>query len=277
MAARKLMIQFGLIAMSVTLSKTTAAESSFKTVCVGDDPASPHEPTPIKQTRACPACQNQDYGSFKKATVSGSTYTLLDVEEVRQAKEEAVAGTKGVLSLTAHNIGEIKANTSPEGATYYLTPADPNSVKVYALIVDTLKETPEVGLLGLWTPISRTSLYEIYLQDDTLMMGQRARSERLNIVPVPASAPDPMLKAQMAMLLPMMIQPYDPATYADTYRAKIDELLATKTSVEGAAVTTATASAPTATVDLQAQLDAMLAASTPSAPAKGTKKKKGAA
>jgi non-homologous end joining protein Ku len=275
MAARKLMIQFGLIAMSVTLSKTVAAESGFKTVCVGDDPASPHEPTPIKQTRACPACSNADYGSFKKATVAGSTYTLLDVEEIRQAKEEAVAGTKGVLALTAHNIGEIKANTSPDGSTYYLTPADPNSAKVYALIVDTLKEHAEFGLLGLWTPISRTSLYEIYLQDDTLMMGQRARSEQLSIVPVPLTEPDPMLKAQMGMLLPMMIQPYDPATYADTYRTKIDTLLATKTGIEGAKVASSTPSAPTATVDLQSQLDAMLAAtSTPSAK---TKKRKAAA
>lgn len=277
MAARKLMIQLGLMAMNVTLSKTTAAESGFKTVCVGHDPANPHKPTPIKQTRACPDCSNDDYATFKKARIEGSSYTLLDVEEVKQAKEEAVAGTKGVLSLTPHNIGEIKANTMPEGSTYYLTPVDANSAKVYALLVDTLSEHPEVGLLGLWTPISRTSLYEVYLQDDTLMMGQRARSERLNIVPVPKATPDPMLKAQMAMLLPMMIQPYDAATYVDTYREKVDALMATKTAVEGVAATSTATSAPTATVDLQAQLDAMLAAATPSpAPAKAKSKKKSA-
>lgn len=267
----KIVLSLGLIALHVAMDSAVSDEKGLKIVCVGDDPAKPHEPTPIKQNPACPKCHNANFGTFKKAQVDGTAYTVVEADEVAAVKEQSVGATKTTIAMTPHDAEEVHTHTIQDGSVYYLTP-NKGAEETYALIVETLREHPEIALLAQWTPVSRTNLYEIKLFGDTLVMEQRARTDAIKVVQVPVTPANPMFKTQMAMLLPTMVQPFDPATYADTYRTQLEALLASKGTVEGAA--TATGSAASLPTNLMDQLNAMLAAA-PATPA--PKKKKGVA
>ena len=260
MAYRKnITLQIGVISFTVDLDGAIETESRMKNVCVGD--VTPHAPTPVKNNTSCPDCGNKEWSSFKKAEVDGKEYRVVDVDEVTKAKEDSIGATKQVISLTAHPTTEVRTQTVQGDGTYYLTPASVGSADGYNLLVSLLRKHPEVAFLGLWTAVSRTNLYEVRLFGDTLLLEGRARTESIKIKPQPAGAPNAMFEQQMDLLLPMLTKPFDPATYADTYKQEIEKLIASKTAVEGAAGPKAAgAKQAAATVDLSAQLDAQLAA-----------------
>lgn len=252
-------IQLGMIGFLVDIDgAVTRDDTGFKQVCLGD-PASGHKPTPVKQSLTCPECGNDDRGSFKKAQVEGSEYVVVDADEIATAREESIGATKKVITLTAHPLEQVRTQTIQGDSAYYLAPSGAKTG--YNFVADILKRHgEEVALLGMWTPVSRTGLYEVRLYGDALVLEARARTESIKVSGQGIEELEPANQAQVDMLLPMLTAPFDPVLYTDVYKAKIEELLASKTAIEGAAVAskTGTKSAPAGTVDLTATLNAML-------------------
>ena len=267
MAYRKgITLSLGLISFQVDLDGAVAKEESLRNVCLGDG-TTQHDPTPIKNNPACPACGNADFASFKKASVHGNEYSIVEADEVKEAKDKAIGATKNIVALTAHRSEDVRLQTIQDGGVYYLSPSSAAAAAGYALMVETLKEHPEVSLLGMWTAVSRTNLYELKVFGDTLVLEQRARTQDIKVVQVPVSAADATLKAQMGMILPMMTQDFDPDSYSDAYRKALDELVESKQVVEGVQTSGGgtNKSRPVAAVDLTDALNQMLAAQKQSA------------
>lgn len=252
-------LQLGPISTQVNIESAIEREESLKTICAGTSTA--HTPTAVKQSTACPECQNGDYATFKKASVDHGTFVIAEQAEVADVREQSIGITKDIIALTAHPIEELRTQTIQNGSVYYLTPYKPALAALYAIIRDTLARHSEFGFMGLWTPQKATALFEVRLFGDTLVMEGRARTETIKIVQQPLVTVEEVNQQQIDMLLPTMSKPFDPETYSNTYAASLAALLASKEGVDGVVGEKAKASKPTitGTVDLTALLGGMLA------------------
>jgi non-homologous end joining protein Ku len=271
-----IVLKMGAVMAQVDINSGVEKEEALKTVCVGT--ATPHPPTPIRQSVACPDCGNGLRDTYKKARVEGrSSFVLVEQTEVAETKANAVGMTKEIIELSAHPIEEVREQTiQGDGSVYYLTPSKPALAPLLDLLRDTLYRHPELAFMGLWTPSSRPNLYEIKLFGNTLVMETRARTETLKIIQQPAGDVAEVVQAQMDALLPTMTTVFDPATYADTYQEKLAALVAAREAVDGVAPTKSTGATVTAlpgAVDLSALLQGALDSAGVKAPAKKATRK----
>lgn len=258
-------LRLGMIGTNVSLSTAVAREQSLNTVCLGTH-GKEHPITRIKEPTVCPVCDKDtkigDFAShpqdFKKAReISKGNYAVIELDEIAAAKGTGIDPTKTTISLTAHPIEEVRSQTIQGESTYYLAPSTGFN-ELYGVVVDTIRRNPQYGFLGLWTPMSRTGLYEVRLFGDTLLMEARARTESLLIVPQPVMEPAEAMQQAIDLTLASFAKPYDPATYADTYKAALEALIESKSTVEGEASpgNPLTKATPTGVGDLMAALTA---------------------
>jgi non-homologous end joining protein Ku len=234
MAFRKgVVVQLGMVTMIADVDTAVRKEESLKTVCTGGC-GREHAPATINQRRICTESGDEvPYTSIKKAKLVGTQFVVIDEEEVADAKNASLGATKKVIGLTPHPVEGVEGKILPGGSIYALSPSDPAQTQAYSMLHDTITRHPEIVLLGLWTPTSRASLFRFATFGDALVMEQQHRTADINISePMIPPIPAPM-QAQVDLLLPMMMQPFDPATYADTYAAALADLIASKEAVDG--------------------------------------------
>lgn len=264
MAFRKgIVVQLGMITAIMNIESAIEKEDAgLKQVCTGTGGAD-HAPVQVKQKKHCAECGEIDYSDIKKAKIVGTSFQVVDVDEVADVKDATLGASKKMITLTPHPTDDVEGKILPSGTVYTLQPSDNAQMGAYSMLHDTLNRHPEITMLGLWTPVSRKTLYRLGTYGDALVLDQQYRTEEIKVVE-PATPPlDPAMQTQVDMLLPMMLQPFDPATYADDYAAKLAELLASREAVEGVATERSKSEAKVSTsvgADLGAQLAAMLAA-----------------
>lgn len=253
-------LQLGTITAIVDVDNAIASKVSLKNVCCGVT-GTEHIPTAVKQRPLqCPDCLNDDPSTLKKASVSGKTFTVIEKTEVQDAKVGAVGASAKFISLLAHPAEQVHTQSIPGGSVYQLKAGSQPMVPVLSLLVDTIRRHPELAFTCLWAPAGRQNFYEITLFGDTLVMQECCRTEDLKIVQQPVVVIDPAFQKQIDAILSATVVPYSVATYADTYLAKLAEVLATKEAQTGV-VGPKTVSTPTVagSVDLSAMLGMGLA------------------
>jgi non-homologous end joining protein Ku len=269
-----IVLQLGAIATSVNVESAVIAEKGLKTVCRGPqdgidrdgnpiDPAHHgHAATPIRNNPGCPTCENTSYPTFEKASeVSKGEFAVLDQTEVATTRANAVGASKDIIQLSVHKTADVALQTVPGESVYFLTPHKPALAPLYGMLVDALERHPELTFMGQWTSVARANLYQIKLFGSTLMMESRRRTEELKVVQQPVIAIGAAEQGMVDTILGNLVVDFDPATYADTYRANLDVLIASKQTEEGivSARTKAAATAvPTGAVDLSSVLAAAL-------------------
>lgn len=261
-------LQLGTATAIVSMDSAVEKEktTSLKTVCLGVGAAA-HPPTAIQQQYKCPECDSTDRGSFKKASVEGGTFIVVDAEEVAGAKATTVGTSKAVINLTVHRKEDVALATIQNGeSVYYLTPSKPVYGQFYDVIRYALENFPEYTFLGEWTPTSKAALFEFKMFGSTIVMEGRARPEDLKVQEVPVRDVPAVNAAQLDQFVPALVKDFDPTTYADTYRTELAELLASKDAVEGQVIESAKVStkvSPVGTLDITAMLAGALAAVQP--------------
>ena len=263
MAFRKgVVVQYGTIMAIVNVDSAVASEPGLKNVCLGDGHGADHEPTALKQNLKCPKCGNNDAATMQKARVEGKTFTVVSKEEIAEAKAATVGSTAEVIALTAHPSEQVHTQSIQGGSVYQLTAGSQAMVPALSLIHDMIARHPELSFTCLWTPASRPNFYEFRAFGDTLVMEQRVRPQDLKIVQQPLAPIEAAFQKQVDAILQATVADFEPATYADAYRAKLDEVLASKEGQEGELGEKSKSSpkAPTGSVDLSAMLGAGLKA-----------------
>jgi non-homologous end joining protein Ku len=267
-----IVLQLGAIAASVDLDGAVIKEESLNTVCRGpvegngDTAQHGHAPTGVKNNPTCPTCKNTTYSTFEKAKQVGTTrnpeFAIVKPEEVAATRAEAVGATKDIIQLTVHRTEDVSTQTIQAESVYWLKPHKDTLAPLYGMFVDALRRHPEYTFLGLWTPVARVGLYQVKLFGDTLVMEQRHRTESLKVEQQPVIAPDAAGQGMIDTILSTLVKDFDPAVYADKYKADLEALIASKESESGIVVAgekrAAAASVPTGTVDLNAMLAAAL-------------------
>lgn len=238
-----ILIQLGILAVMVDLDSAVASAASLPNVCLGDVDvvdangqtvhAPPHIPTAIKQQNKCPDCTNTDKGSFKKARKVGKQFIVVDLEEVAQAKADAIGSTNTAIHLTVHPAGEVHLHTIHSGGAYSLKAATQGMVESLGLLTHHIKAHPELAFVCEFTPAGRSNHYELVVFGDTLVLEQRCRTEDLKIVQMPLVEENLTNLGMLDQFLPTLVAPYDPALYHDKYLKTLDSILATKVAQDG--------------------------------------------
>lgn len=268
-----IVLQLGAIATSVDLDGAVVKDESLNTVCRGpvegrDQDGNPidaehhgHAPTGVKNNPTCSTCKNTAYATFEKARQVGTTrnpeFAVVKPEEVQAARAEAVGATKDIIQLSVHRTEDVSVQTIQGDSVYWLKPHKEPLAPIYGMFVDALHRHPEYTFMGLWTPVARVGLFQVKLFGNTLVMEARHRTESIKVEQQPVLAPDNSGQGMIDTILANLVTPFDPATYADTYKGRLDEIIASKEAEAGvvvAATKKAAASVPAGSIDLNAIL-----------------------
>lgn len=262
---RTLTVSYGIVQAVCDLTSTKVPESKdtgLAQVCVGAAHSKAHAPVKPVWDPYCPSCaKTVGRTSLSKATepVKGQ-FVVISQEEVADLKGDD-ANYKGVLALTAHEAAQFEASTMPDGTTYYLAPNPKDAF--YGLLRQMIQENPDLAFVGKYTVQSRAATYQVRPYGDLLVAVKMLAPEEM--VQAPTVTPREISQAMLDMAPTVargFITPYDPASYADTYKARLAETMAQRVSEPGAALATGVPSGPA--VDpmaaMQAQMEALTAA-----------------
>lgn len=274
MALRNCTVKFGEL-VSLPLKKMGAIEetTTFVNLCVGQPDHPKHPPSPRKMPSVCAVCGPVTDPSvlIKGIDNKDGTYTTITQDEVAEVKTEFASEHKGEISLVAHPAGPFYASTAPGESVSYLIPGSAAIENQYKTMVAFIEAHPELVFVGLHTPQSVTSLYQVTVRAGVLVMEQRKRTQELREVPSVGGEPMVKLGMFLDMTLEDSLSDYDPEAYEDKYAAAIAALAEdTSRLVEGVVGTDAKPAAKAAGKGLSdAQMAEKLAAlSTGSAKAK---------
>ncbi len=262
--AKDVVLSWGLINCIVNVEGAVKAEESLSTVCDGQGK---HPPTKVHMKRHCATCASEvSYTDLKKAREVGKgNFVLVDQQEVADIRASVVGASTKALGITSSPAEEVFTTTLQGEKVYFLLPSNAAQLGPYSLILDGVMRHPEKAFMGIWTPRSRPAMFQLKaFQGKALTLEERVWPEKVRTTPgVDFIEPPQVLREQFDMVLENMTTPFDVTQFADTYKRKLDELVASKEVVAGISdePTKAGPSMPTSvgSVDLSAALAAMLA------------------
>jgi non-homologous end joining protein Ku len=226
-SASNVTVSLGLISFHVDLLSAvqskqarTAGASTLLTcpVCHEDGGHSP-----LKQRYFC----EQNHGPFAKADAVkalsvDNEITPAPAEKVAAAVE--VQGDRTAIELTIHPASEVEQATVSTGNVYRLKPRA-NEAQ-YALMLE-LARNEDVAFIGEYTNKGATLLYRIVARGELLVMTELVRPDR--VTPAFELEPfevDARLLETGRVLVSSLVEPFDPAAWADRRKAKLNDLAA---------------------------------------------------
>lgn len=272
MPARNISMQYSLLAIPCKVTKAVEGKQSNTSLCVGQPGKKKHDATPITRPATCPKCDLiTDFDVLKKGVKEGSTYAVINGDDIAEAKAEFTKQYKEAANFVAHPAADFYAKTAPGSMVNFATPAGKLDCRPgcrgctvcrYALLVRLVDENPDVAFVAMYTPQSVTSVWVLTVRDGALVIEERIRTQELKLapeIPEPAEFKDKLYDILAGSL---EVIPYDPEDYEDKYAAAVRELAE---NAEHVVVATAGGtSKPAATLadddDLVAKLQALAAA-----------------
>lgn len=250
MAARNITLSLGMVAMALKSEVAVEKPPETRNMCVGQPGQKAHDAMLIVAPKSCTACGDiTDYAALVKGVKQGSSYAILQQEDVAEAKEEYSQQYKGVLNIVAHPAAQFLAETAPGDTLHYLTPADTATENRYKVMVKLVESHPELVFASLHTPSSATALFMLGVRDGVLVMEKRTRSQALKPTPSVGGEVNDAMYAQIEGMLPLFVTDYDADAYEDKYATALAELIANAETVTSGTETTAKTKAPATVTD----------------------------
>lgn len=246
----------------VPVSVITAVDDDKKSTGLNIICDSGHAPSRVRQDLKCPECQNDDKTSFKKGQERpDGSVVIVDAAEVA-AVTAIPDDVKNTLTLTSHPIEQVAEHTLPSGKVYYLEPGK-GGAKAYPLLVQMIKERPNLGFVTVWAPRSAPAMYRLGLFGDVLTLTQLAWPASVKPTPNVETDFNPDEVKMACVLADQLSSDFDPETFRDTRTETLAAFIAAAEGVEGAEKPTAPASAPKVTSMMDMLAAAVAASSAP--------------
>lgn len=236
------------ISFSASIHGSVADQDpQLESLCTKDHPA-----VKIQRKDSCPACNNDDKGTFSKGKVKRNEAIVLDATKLAALQAANAELSEGV------TITVVEANDQlmfPIGSTYYVAPSGRGASKTYALLAAVIKKRPKLAFLAeLSTGGGQPRLYRLVVSDGVILMREIARPEALRAKPEVAGDVSAPALRMLEQLVDAVKKPFDPVAWRNRYFEGVTDLLEQSTSV------TAGDGAP-AGDDILAKLQASLAKS----------------
>lgn len=229
MAARKITVGFGLMSIPGRMDGAVEQEEALPNLCKGQPGHDEHDPKPLKAPRVCEKCGPIVENSvLVKGRKSGSTYTIVEQEPIKEAREEFTRAYLDKIDLVPHPAGPFLAATAPGDKTYYITPEDAGGADHYQLLVRLIEAHPElvfVGLHAMKSASPRTHLWLMQVRDGVLVMQKRVREQALKAAPSVGGTVNEALYAVLDATLDQFVVDYDPETYEDGYALAVAKMI----------------------------------------------------
>lgn len=264
-------IALGFLQFAVKLHSATQKVEGPSTMCVGRDAENVHELTKVRQTLACPTCENDDQKTFVKAMeVGADSYVPLPAEFTPWTEDELKTFTN--ITLDVHDAAEVENATLPGEKFYYCEPQNPIAVKAYALLVNRVLARTDKAFIFEYAVRGVPAMYRLKVVNDVLCLVELARPELIRSAPVVDLAYDSASITMADAAIDALTTTFNPAAHCDQRKAALDAYVAAHT--DAAVVAVAAPDAAVAPVlDLMASLKASVdAANAAKAPAKRARK-----
>lgn len=268
---------FGVPVSVLSATEDEAKAQSLSTLCegiAGNKLHPAHSPNKIKQALKCPTCENDDRTTFIKGREKADgTFAIIGDAELEAVGEAVPADVKDSITLTSHPAEQVLEHTLTSGKVYYLGPGK-GGEDAYPLLVEMLRERPNLAFCTVWAPRSSPSMYRLGVYGDVLTLNQLAWPASVKQAPSVKTAADPKMVAMALTLADQLTADFDPESFKNTRAETLAAFVAAAEGVPGAVVpTTATAAKPKGNAMLD-MLAAAVAASAPAAAAKPAPKKR---
>jgi len=244
-------LQLGLLNIGVSLCVAARDKrielNTFHTKCKG----------PVKAPKYCPGCETMlKTEDIFRGYKSGDSIVPLTDEEM-----EAITPETGRIVEIAECVKASEIDPSYLAESFYLIP-DEASHKAYSLLAKTLADTGRVALAQL-TKSSREHVILLRPKGNGLMLFYLWYADEIAKVPefedleVAKLAPSELKLA--TQLLDSITTGFDPEAYSDSYRQRLNTLIASKMDSTIAAPVAIKSAPVTQTQDLMAALSASVA------------------
>ncbi len=235
----------------------TGTATSFSYLC----PDCP-EPTKPEQKYLC----EHGHGPYVAGEIDrrgkkiGDQLIEVTQEEIAAAKDIGVPDK--LFEVLVFPAADVEAATVPDSGVYRIRPvktADPSMFKMYQLFLEAASNK-EVALIGEFAlkgipKMGRLSVFDGQLVVSTLVRPSDVADRDI----VPVVEPTEKERAMFAKLIASVTEEFDPATFNNTLRERINALLEAKAADPGAVISTVAAAArPSSDGDLASLLEAML-------------------
>lgn len=259
--ARNITINYGLLSIPCKYEPATVRDEGMKNLCVGQPGHPAHDATPLTMPKTCKSCgEITDFTVIKKGIKQGSTYAVVEQQDVADAKKQNVDLYKHKLDLVPVPAADFLLATSTGKSINYVTPAA-GSEDHYALLAKLVEDHPERAFVGQYTPVSRAGLYRLTARGGVLVLEERTREQSMKPLPeVGGSVNEPMYDLLEATM-DKMDQPYDPDTFEDKYALAVAEMAINAQDMvaigKDTSKATTKATVPASDADLMAKLQAL--------------------
>lgn len=262
--AKGITLSFGQINLIVNVHTAVGSDEdrSLKTVCTHE-----HNPTPIKQRKFCPVCDNDDYASFAKAKEMGEGYVLIP-QDILDLEKAAQLDFKTEIAITMHPAADA-VNMMPSGKSYYLSMEriTDGQRQAYTMLSQLIRQREDLVFMCKYTLRTALSIFQLTTATDgTLILRQMADAQlvrerpAIDWIDLPAGAMD-----VANMVADTAAVPFVEAEHGTGKISIVADYAATQTPLPAAGDVV---SASGEVLDITAQLNAMLAASQPAPAAK---------
>ena len=222
--ARNITINYGLLSVACKYEPAVVKDEGMKNLCVGQPGQAPHDAAPLTMPKTCAHCGPiTDFTVIKKGIKTGSTYAIVDQQDVADAKKQNVDLYKHKLDLVPVPASDFLLATGTGKSISYVTPAQ-GSEDHYALLAKLVEEHPERAFVGQYTPVSKVGQYRLTTRQGVLVLEERTREQSMKPVPAVSGTVNEPMYDLLEATLDKMDQPYDPDTFEDKYAVAIAEM-----------------------------------------------------
>lgn len=221
-----------------------ADDTDLKTVCTGKKDAPVHDPVRVNGIMRCPTCEREEksYHPYPRGKIgSDGSIAVLTAEDLASA---AVSDdVKQTLTFLRCPKDDVDRLALPAGKFYYLGVGEGLAIENYGLIRDVIRATEgEYAWVTKYAYSTKPTTVRAVLKGDVICIQQIADPGQV------AQPPNVQVPEYNPLYLPLALQAaevvaaeFDLATFGDTRKQKIAELLAAATPQAagvGAATTT---------------------------------------
>jgi non-homologous end joining protein Ku len=223
-------LNLGLFGAYVEAYNAKEKPESLKQLCTNG-----HAPQPVTMPTKCATCGEVGRETLARGREVGKgTWVVVSQEDVKALMD--ATPFKRSINLGVHPVDDVMAKTEVGDKIYWLAPQAKTDPMKYTVLRDLIASRTDKAFVAAFAVRTSVSMFRLTVKDGVILMQELVRSENLKEAPVavPSSYAEGTLEAASAWVDQNVAKDFDPETYADMARRRLEEHLTALEAVDGA-------------------------------------------